>query len=197
MFRATSPPLPSATTRATSSQDRIRAADPDISGIPPRHLTIHQPEAPAKDPVPKPHQPEAQVLNLRHFVNREAMAGTSPGRQSGETAKSERHRVPKGRPAEPDKISVVPSGLWGVCCSLTMDLRPWLSHVMPSAFKSASEGLRPETIRTRSASEGLRPQTTPTRSASEGSLHTGPPLCTHAGRQCPPCWLSDSTEPGR
>jgi len=48
-------------------------------------------------------------MKLRYSVNREAMAGTSPGRQSGETAKSERI-VPKGRQADPDKISVVPLG---------------------------------------------------------------------------------------
>ena len=89
--------------------------------------------------------PRRHLLKLLFFVNREAMAGTGPGRQSGETAISARHRVPKGRQADPDKINVVPSGLWGVCCTLTMDLRPWLLHVMPSAFKSvtserASEG---------------------------------------------------------
>jgi len=82
--------------------------------------------------------PEEPVLKLRYFVNREAMASTSPGRKSEETAKSERHRVPEGRPADPDKISVVPPGLRGGCCSLTMDLRPWLLHVMPSAFKNAT-----------------------------------------------------------
>jgi len=57
-------------------------------------------------------RPEAPVLKLRYFVNREAMAGTSPGLQSGETAKSE-PIVSKGRQADPDKISVVPSGLLG------------------------------------------------------------------------------------
>ena len=75
------------------------------------------------------------------------MAGTSPGRQSGETAKNER-RVPEGRQADPGKLSVVPPGLWDVNCSSTMDLRPWLSHAMPSAFdiatlKSTSEGCVP------------------------------------------------------
>jgi len=38
------------------------------------------------------------------------MAGTSPGRQSGETAKCELI-IPKGRQADPDKIPVVPLGL--------------------------------------------------------------------------------------
>jgi len=85
--------------------------------------------------------PRWRILKLRSFVNREAMAGTSPGRQSGEMANSERHRVPKGRQADPDKISGVPSGLCGVCCCLTMDLRPWLLHVMPSAFRSATSEL--------------------------------------------------------
>jgi len=81
---------------------------------------------------------EASVLNLRYVVNREAMAGTSPGRQSGESARSERNRVPEGRHAYPDKMPVVPSRLWSFCRSVTMDLRPWLSHVMPSAFENAT-----------------------------------------------------------
>jgi len=64
--------------------------------------------------------PCARLLKLRVFGNREAMVSTSPGRQSGETVRNER---------------LVPPGLWDVCCSSFMDLRPWLSHVMPPAFK--------------------------------------------------------------
>ena len=60
----------------------------------------------------------SRFLGLGCFVNRKAMASTSPGRQSGETAKSGRHRVPKGRQDDSDKAAVVPAGLWGVCCFL-------------------------------------------------------------------------------
>jgi len=44
-------------------------------------------------------------------------------------------------------ISVVPAGLWGVRCFLTMDLRPWLLHVMPSAFKKSRLQQRPRGLR--------------------------------------------------
>jgi len=91
-----------------------------------------------------------------------------------------RHRVPKGRQADPDKISVVPSGLWGVCCSLTMDLRPWLLHVMPSAFKSvtserASEGCDAWTL----TRHGSQSQNTQSQSHTGGAGATQS-QCTQA-----------------
>jgi len=73
--------------------------------------TGNEPEAPARAELS---QLETPVFKLRYLVNREEMAGTSPGRQSGETAKSVRHRVLKGRQADPHQISVVLSGLSGV-----------------------------------------------------------------------------------
>jgi len=86
-------------------------------------------------------RPSLALFEVAQFLNREAMVGTSPGRQSGVSGKTGRHRVPEGRQADPDKIPVVPSGLWSIRCSLTMDLRPWLLHGMPSAFKSAASKL--------------------------------------------------------
>jgi len=98
---------------------RILANQPgSFAGVPPSggqtnptttHGTVPTKAVPQSYRTPI-HKPEAPVLKLRNSVNREAMAGTSPGRQSGETAKSELI-IPKGRQADPDKLSVVPLGL--------------------------------------------------------------------------------------
>ena len=125
----------------------------------------HQPEAPARETS----QPAAPVLRWRDPGNREAMVGTSPGRQSGVTAKY-KHEVPEGRHASSDKMPVVPSGLGGVCRSLTMDSCPWLLHVMPSAFNSAP----PDSAITGSPYPNPKRQRgkrlTSTRSASDGNV---------------------------
>jgi len=85
-------------------------------------------------------QPSLALSEVARFCESRSgdrhMPRTSVRRNSGRRAGS-----PERRQAGPGRISVVPSGLWGVCCLLTMDLRPWLLHVMPSAFNSATSKL--------------------------------------------------------
>jgi len=85
-------------------------------------------------------------------------------------------------------------GLWDVDCFWTMDLRPWLSHVMPPAFKSATS---------KSVSNGCPPPKpeAPARDAlppkPEGRIPTSPErhISFHPMKRPTPKLPSRSTPP--